>query len=630
MKSLSSLVAELRVVDTAMARIDRSSGTLLSELPATQVPSATNLLHYLVLRRFDLRNAQRVLAQHGLSSLGRTESHVRDGLNAARRVLHLLAGVEWTAPAPDLLTFEDGEALLQGHTEALFGAGPGNRAVRIMVTMPTEAADDYALVRDLVAAGMDCMRVNCAHDGPAEWARMIGHLRRAAEETGRHCSVSMDLAGPKLRTASTQPGPAVQKLKPRRDPWGRVSAPALVAVMPASTPSHDLPGVDFVLLTDRPLPTSAAAGSRIVFVDARDRRRAIRVVARRGDFVVGTIERTAYLVPDTELRFESPGGWEIVRIAETPVNEQSLLLHVGDQLVLTSRQEGGQPATTDAHDRVIVPAQIGVTLPEIFGDVKPGERVWFDDGRIGGVIRQVDSGTAVVEITQARPGGDKLMAGKGINLPDSNLRLESLTAKDIEDLRFVVAHADLVGYSFVRRARDVQRLQEQLRLLEGEHLGIILKIETRLAFEELPRLLLTAMRSGRFGVMIARGDLAIECGYERMAEIQEEILWIAEAAHAPVIWATQVLESLAKTGVPSRAEVTDAAMSERAECVMLNKGPFIREAVRTLDDILARMQAHQAKKRAMLRPLSVAQSVLAEVLAAGPQPGDHPGDAGRG
>ena len=121
------------------------------------------------------------------------------------------------------------------------------------------------------------------------------------------------------------------------------------------------------------------------------------------------------------------------------------------------------------------------------------------------------------------------------------------------------------------------------------------------------------MRGGRFGVMIARGDLAVECGFERMAEVQEEILWICEAAHTPVIWATQVLESLAKTGMPSRAEVTDAAMSERAECVMLNKGPFIREAVGTLDDILRRMEAHQTKKRAMLRPLQVANVVLSEL-----------------
>ena len=158
---------------------------------------------------------------------------------------------------------------------------------------------------------------------------------------------------------------------------------------------------------------------------------------------------------------------------------------------------------------------------------------------------------------------------------------------------------------------DVRRLQHRLAELNGGHLGLILKIETRQAFEELPKLLLACMKTERFGVMIARGDLAIECGYERMAEVQEEILWIAEAAHTPVIWATQVLESLAKTGVPSRAEVTDAAMSERAECVMLNKGPFIRDAVRTLDNILKRMQAHQTKKRAMLRPLRLAATVFA-------------------
>jgi pyruvate kinase len=114
------------------------------------------------------------------------------------------------------------------------------------------------------------------------------------------------------------------------------------------------------------------------------------------------------------------------------------------------------------------------------------------------------------------------------------------------------------------------------------------------------------MGSHNVGVMIARGDLAIECGYQRMAEVQEEILWISEAAHVPVIWATQVLESLVKKGQPSRSEITDAAMGVRAECVMLNKGPFIVDAVKTLDDILCRMQDHQEKKRSMMRKLAVA------------------------
>jgi len=613
---LSNLASELQAIDTAMSRIDVAGGSLLAALPATQIPSATNLLHYLVLRRFDLRHAQRVLAQHGLSSLGRCESHVRDGLRAVRHALHRLTGIEWVAPQGFMLTLEDGEALLERHTEALFGPRPTGRAVRVMVTMPTEAADDYELVRDLVAAGMDCMRINCAHDGPAEWARMIAHLRRASVETGRYCSVSMDLAGPKLRTARIVPGPAVQKIKPRRDPWGQLSAPALVAVTDVAGTHRELPATDYRLVIDRTPPATAQPGSRITLFDARGRSRTLRVKARHDGFLICTLDQTAYVVAGTELRIESADGWEVARVSDMPVSEQALLLRSGERLVLTSEQDGGQPATRDAREQVIVPAHIGVTLPQIFDDLQPGERIWFDDGRIGGVIRQVQPGRAVVEITQARPGGDKLMAGKGINLPDTNLGLESLTEKDIDDLGFIVSHADLVGYSFVRRATDVQRLQEHLSRLGGAHLGVILKIETRLAFDELPRLLLAAMRSGRFGVMIARGDLAVECGYERMAEIQEEILWIAEAAHAPVIWATQVLESLAKTGVPSRAEVTDAAMAERAECVMLNKGPFIREAVRTLDDILRRMEAHQAKKRSMLRPLNVAHSILAELLEA--------------
>jgi pyruvate kinase len=118
------------------------------------------------------------------------------------------------------------------------------------------------------------------------------------------------------------------------------------------------------------------------------------------------------------------------------------------------------------------------------------------------------------------------------------------------------------------------------------------------------------MRTRSVGIMIARGDLAVECGYQRLAEVQEEILWVCEAAHVPVIWATQVLENLAKKGTPSRSEITDAAMGERAECVMLNKGPYAVATVRVLADILRRMQAHQEKKRSMLRQLRLAASGL--------------------
>ena len=154
----------------------------------------------------------------------------------------------------------------------------------------------------------------------------------------------------------------------------------------------------------------------------------------------------------------------------------------------------------------------------------PANPVWFDDGKIGGVFRSVDSDSATVEITQARPEGEKLGAEKGINLPETRIDIPALTPDDLEALKFIVQHADLVGYSFVRTESDVRQLLERLEELGGQNLGLILKIETRKAFDNLPKLILASMRTRSLGVMIARGDLAVECGYQRLAEVQEEIL----------------------------------------------------------------------------------------------------------
>nr|WP_245939684.1 pyruvate kinase [Stenomitos frigidus] len=151
----------------------------------------------------------------------------------------------------------------------------------------------------------------------------------------------------------------------------------------------------------------------------------------------------------------------------------------------------------------------------------------------------------------------------------------------------------------------MKQLQQELaaRMHQRRQIAIMAKIETPQAVNHLPELIVQAAVQQPFAVMIDRGDLAIEIGYQRLVEMQEEILWLCEAAHIPVIWATQVLESLVKKGIPSRAEMTDAAMAERAECVMLNKRAFVAEAVTILDDVLTRMQAHQLKKTPQLRAL---------------------------
>jgi pyruvate kinase len=357
----------------------------------------------------------------------------------------------------------------------------------------------------------------------------------------------------------------------------------------------------------------------VKLTDARDARRGFTVVdvTDRGCWAEAT--QTTYIVSGTVLRHErgiAKGGDREAPVADLPPLENAISLQQGDLLILTRDLRPGRPATLDSGGRVLTPATIGCTIPEVFDDVHSGEAIWFDDGKIGGVVEKVEASQVLVRITHTRLQGGRLHADKGINLPDSPLRLPALTAKDVEDLAFVARHADVVELSFANSAADVESLQQHLVRLGDHQPAIVLKIETRRGFKNLPDMLLAAMRAPCCGVMIARGDLAVECGFERLAEVQEEILWICEAAHVPVIWATQVLETLAKEGMPSRAEITDAAMGHRAECVMLNKGPHMVSAVRVLDDILRRMQAHQAKKQSMLRELRLAHALPAEPSAA--------------
>jgi pyruvate kinase len=205
-----------------------------------------------------------------------------------------------------------------------------------------------------------------------------------------------------------------------------------------------------------------------------------------------------------------------------------------------------------------------------------------------------------------KAAGARLKPEKGLNLPDTALGLSPITDKDEADLGTVIRIADMVGYSFVAQAADIDLLDAAVQKHggEGRPLGLVAKIERPDAVRNLPALIARSVGRRPFGVMIARGDLAAEIGFERLAEMQEEILWICEAAHVPVIWATQVLEDLVKDGTPSRGEMTDAAMAARAECVMLNKGPEVGAAIDLLDRLLVRMDAHLVKKTAMLRALS--------------------------
>ena len=235
--------------------------------------SAKNLIHYLALRRHDIRQLQAQLTSLGLSSLGRTESHVIGGLLAVMKALNQLAGsAEASLDLPDgAPAIGDGAALLEKNSEVLLGPQPLGRTVRIMVTMPSEAATDYDLVRDLVLHGMDCMRINCAHDGPDAWSGMVRNLRLAVKETGRPCKIAMDLAGPKLRTGPIEPGPAVLKYRPQRDDFGRVVSPARIWLTPGSQPEHAPAKADASIPVPAAWLAQTKPGDRVRFTDARER-----------------------------------------------------------------------------------------------------------------------------------------------------------------------------------------------------------------------------------------------------------------------------------------------------------------------------------------------------------------------
>lgn len=612
---IARLTNKLTALRTDMLHLEKESATALGGVTPAHADSARNLLHYVALRRHDVRPLQERLAELGLSSLGRAEGCVLATIDA---VLDRLAQRPLGGAAAAELDLGRGQALLAEHTQALLGPRPAQRGVRIMVTMPGEAAADYALVRDLLASGMDCMRINCAHDGPEAWGRMIGHLRRAQQELEKQCRVLMDLGGPKLRTGALEPGPCVVKIKPTRDKLGRVTAPARVWLTAADKPLSPPAPAAATLPVAGSWLARLATGDRLRFRDARGSARCLLVGDGDGTGRWAEGEKTAYIVPGAVLCLQRPGRAlhdEEAVVGALPAVAVPIVLHQGDTLVLTTDPAPGGNAVRDDQGRERAPARIPCTLPEVFEDLRAGHRVWLDDGKIGGVVRHVSTDEVRVEITQAAPGGSKLGADKGINLPDTEVRLPALTDQDRQDLEFVAAYADLVGLSFVHRPEDVTKLHAALEEVGERRPGIVLKIETRQAFEQLPDILLAAMRGPCAGVMIARGDLAVECGFQRLAELQEEILWLCEAAHMPVIWATQVLEHLAKDGAPSRAEITDAAMGERAECVMLNKGPHVVAAVRTLDDILRRMEGHQHKKRSMLRRLKLAERFPAAAAA---------------
>jgi len=597
-QSLDMLIARLDTLLDDFMQAEADHAAAIDAVAPVHRRGAVNLVHYRILRHHDRRELQNDLMDIGATSLATAEAHVQAKVHAARNVLAALRGDTGPWNLDEInKALDEGDHILDANSDAVFGPMRPGRPTRIMVTFPSEAADDPDLVGSLLNAGMDVARINCAHDNPAAWARMAANVHAAAGAAGRKVLVSMDLPGPKLRTGPIVDGRSVGRARVTRDESGTVLAPAtmwLTAVnnpTPPPMPRRPARRPTLAVHVDEAWLSARRAGDVIKVHDVRGFQRTFVVAQVGSGGALAEAQHNTYLESGAKLSCKDSvavaGG--IAPLA------RRLSLDTGDRLVLTA-----ELAAVDLPAAGQV-ARIGCTLPEAVAATRPGDAVLFDDGAITAVVESVTTGEATVRITGTKPGGQRLGAEKGINLPDTVLQLTALTSDDDAQLPFIAEHADMVAVSFVRTAADVAHVLDRLRVAGADDLGLVLKIETRQGFENLPAILLAAMRHPRVAVMIARGDLAVEIGFERLAEVPRQILALCEAAHVPVIWATQVLETLAKTGQPTRAEITDAAAGQRADCVMLNKGPYITDAIRALDDILARMDGVQTKSRTLMR-----------------------------
>lgn len=602
-------------LDELISALEAEEQEFAQEIEAvhpTHREGARNLVHYQSLRRHDVRELQADLTSIGATSLSTAEPAVKARLASARNVVSAYLQEELRYPGRAVLdAFSKADEILQHHADDLLGEEAEGLHSRIMVTLPTEAADDADLVLGFAQAGMDLARINCAHDDADAWHRMIDNVRKAEEQVGRRIRVAMDLAGPKLRTGAFIPGPNIARSRVTRTSVGEVITKATMWLVPSHLQDPPLPPPK----TGRPTLTVGAdstwlaelnVGSEISLIDVRDAKRTFKVVEvaviAGVRCVLAEGDQNAYISNSTLLEHD----WNKTRVTGILPSEQKMLVQAGEEIILTTDQT---PTDPQALTHVV-----GCSLPEAVRAIEVGHRVLFDDGTIEARAREVrengEHTEVVLEVIRAMPGGTKLAAYKGINLPETTLPLPSLTPEDIEAFEFVARHGDIANVSFIRTPEDVEfvlatldEIAEKIGDPEVKNLGIVLKIETIDAYEQLAEVLLAGMQHENLGIMIARGDLAVEFGFERLAEVPRLIANMAEAAHVPSVMATQVLEVLAKTGLPARAEITDAAYALRTESVMLNKGPHITDAIKILGSISRKLGSSQRKNRIQLRKI---------------------------
>lgn len=445
--------------------------------------SLLNMKYYLNVRKHDFSHLQDDLTKVGLSSFGRSQAHMEASINVALEMLSHALKKELHLPKA-LLSYEESHAIMDKNSE-IFSTSEDK--TKIMITVPSNYADEKEWFKNLSQEGVHLFRINTAHDNPSAWKEMAGEIKNACSDE-KELKIYVDLAGPKIRTSI---------IKSKK--------------------------------SDKP---------------------------------------------------------------------KKYKLFCGDTVLI---HPVGQPPLKKAAKQY--DAVVGCTLEHLGGLVKVGDKVFVDDGKIEMVIDEILGDDIVCKVVSRNEKGISLKDEKGINFPNSDIAVRAICDHDKEVLPHICEYADIIGISFAQTSEDIHDLIDELdRLGKKGKIAIVAKIETQKGVENLPEILEALIEYGHSGIMIARGDLAIEIGFENLAYMQEEILDLCTAAHMPVILATQVLESKMKTNIPSRAEISDVVFAHKAECVMLNKGDYALETIKILTTILKQMDLVFRKNKLLYNP----------------------------
>lgn len=275
--------------------------------------------------------------------------------------------------------------------------------------------------------------------------------------------------------------------------------------------------------------------------------------------------------------------------------KEGILLKAGDTVLLFP--EGSTPKTS-TQGKIAVPISAEIAMA-IARDTEKGARILFDDGRIATRVSSVSAPELVVEVEN----GGRLTSHKGMNLPGTPLTIPCLTEKDLEDLKFGLSQGvDAVALSFVRTLHDVEALKEKIRKISNDIPFVIPKIEREEAIEFQDSIIEVSD-----ALLIARGDMAVEIGAERVPSIQKRLILGCNQLGVPVITATQMLESMMSSPTPTRAEASDVANAvfDGTDAVMLSgetaSGEYPVETVNTMARII--LDAERMKTAHSRHPL---------------------------